>query len=254
MTYRLFDPTGNITALVTELTAQKDRALTASKVMACEPSVEQVGFYLPEVSGFDAGLEMAGGEFCGNASMSAAALTAIEAGVKPGEKRTVCLKVSGADGPVGVNLEALTESSFKGRVAMPKALAIRQETIPGTDLTAPVVFLPGIAHALVPEGFGLEEAEKRLPLMCRDLGLEAMGMMLINEEKETLTPLVYVKEVGTLVRENSCASGTASAGAFLAQREGRTVRQTFTEPGGCLTVEAHPDGRLFIEGRVTLLK
>ena len=43
--------------------------------MAEVPSCEQVGFIVPKQGGEDIRLSMAGGEFCGNASVCAAALS-----------------------------------------------------------------------------------------------------------------------------------------------------------------------------------
>lgn len=78
MRYSILDPTGNITALVetpVEVTRQPD---VATAIMARHPEVEQVGFVrfaLPSCPAAPNGeLRMAGGEFCGNASMCAAAL------------------------------------------------------------------------------------------------------------------------------------------------------------------------------------
>ena len=71
--YCILDPTGNITALVESSVGEKDQPAVAALIMQQHPSVEQVGFvqYHGE---YPVCLRMAGGEFCGNASMSAAAL------------------------------------------------------------------------------------------------------------------------------------------------------------------------------------
>ena len=255
MNYSILDPTGNITAIVTAPTDESSRAASANEVMEIEPDVEQVGFLLPGSGEYDVELMMAGGEFCGNASMSAAALFALGDGMPKGEKRTFILKVSGNPDPVPVELEAITETSFKGKVSMPHALEIRNIPIlSGYEDRVPVVFMPGIVHAIIPEKFGIEKAEKLLPSICEDLGAEAMGLMLIDDEFSRITPVVYVPEANTLVREHSCASGTAAVGAYLASKNGKDVCVSFNEPGGTLTVSASPDGSIYIEGKVSLTK
>ena len=255
MNYSIFDPTGNITAIITSDTDASERTSEADKVMALEPSVEQVGFFLPGHDGFDAGLFMAGGEFCGNASMSAAALYAINKGAVPGEKSSVVLRVSGTPDPVIVELECTGTNAFKGRVSMPEALDITEAEIPDEpDMKVPVVLMPGIVHAIVPESFGIGKAEKVLPIMCAKLNADAMGMMLIDEAMTRITPVVYVPSAGTLVRENSCASGTAAVGAYIAADSAQHTRKSFSEPGGTLTAEAFPHGSIFIEGNVVLVK
>ena len=74
--YSIWDPAGNITALVESNVLITDQPTAAAKIMSCHPEVEQVGFvrFYPEQSDTQAELRMAGGEFCGNASMCAAAL------------------------------------------------------------------------------------------------------------------------------------------------------------------------------------
>ena len=65
------DPTGNITALVESSAEVSRQPFIADLIMQKHPEVEQVGFV---EFGEQVKLRMAGGEFCGNASMCAAAL------------------------------------------------------------------------------------------------------------------------------------------------------------------------------------
>ncbi|MBO5502893.1 MAG: hypothetical protein J5969_00265, partial [Lachnospiraceae bacterium] len=67
----ILDPTGNITALVEGDVPVSRQLETAARIMQLRPETEQVGFV--KLSGEQIQLRMAGGEFCGNASMSAAA-------------------------------------------------------------------------------------------------------------------------------------------------------------------------------------
>ena len=73
--YSILDPTGNITALVESEVAVERQPAAAEAIMKRHTEVEQVGFvrFDPE-EGIDAQLRMAGGEFCGNASLCTAAL------------------------------------------------------------------------------------------------------------------------------------------------------------------------------------
>ena len=74
--YCIFDPTGNITALVETAVDIADQPAAASHIMELEPDVEQVGFISyaedPAAGVAPVSLRMAGGEFCGNATMCAA--------------------------------------------------------------------------------------------------------------------------------------------------------------------------------------
>ena len=69
------DPTKNYTMLIESPVPLSERQRVASELMRIESCVEQVG-YISEKSGCDIDLQMAGGEFCGNASLSAAAWAA----------------------------------------------------------------------------------------------------------------------------------------------------------------------------------
>ena len=110
--YSILDPTGNITALVESRVDRSSYKEISAEIMRKHPEVEQVGFVsFDEKSGsgtsVDAVLNMAGGEFCGNASMSAAALYLIRkkqniadetlSGCEAGAKQVTHI-VSGTDG------------------------------------------------------------------------------------------------------------------------------------------------------------
>ena len=97
--YYIADPTGNITALV--LTDKSlDYKLVSQKIMQENSSVEQVGFV--DFSGGQTRLKMSGSEFCGNATMSAAALYYELSGRKSSFETEV--SVFGTDKPVKVNV------------------------------------------------------------------------------------------------------------------------------------------------------
>ncbi|MBQ7653713.1 MAG: hypothetical protein IJS17_01420, partial [Clostridia bacterium] len=74
--YSIMDPTGNVTALVETSVPVDQQPSVAEKIMSMEATVEQVGF-ISDSEGVDLALRMVGGEFCGNATMSAAVLYAI---------------------------------------------------------------------------------------------------------------------------------------------------------------------------------
>ena len=79
-------------------------------------------------------------------------------------------------------------------------------------------------------------AEKAAPVWCRHLNADALGLMFLDRDACSLTPLVYVPAAGTLCWENSCDSGTTAAGAFLAGQTGLPFSISLRQPGGSLTV------------------
>jgi diaminopimelate epimerase len=268
--YCIFDPTGNITALVETAVDIAEQPAVAARIMELEPDVEQVGFISyaedPAAGGAPVSLRMAGGEFCGNATMCAAALFAIRSGLQGG---AVPVKVWGISAPFEVLLERQAALNYSAAVSIPPALdmdelRLADGMLPGSDsLNLPIVRMEGISHVIIePDSgfFGLKDdpalAETLLKGWCGVLGAECLGMMFLGEGAalRTLVPLVYVPGADTMFWENSCASGSAAAGMYLAARAGSSVDITFEEPAGRLRVESDPaSGLTVLHGSAILL-
>ena len=187
---------------------------------------------------------MAGGEFCGNAAMSAAVLYALRRGTTG--DCSVRVLVRGAETPVIVKLQALGDGGFSCEAALPPPKCV------GEYAGLPLVELPGISHLIVTTPMERHAAEMAIREYCAGLCVEALGLMLLDETAGKLTPLVYVPGVDTLFWENSCASGTAAVGIYLAKREGQRITCVLTEPAGTLTVTASPEGTVSLRGIVHL--
>ena len=258
--YCLFDPTGNITALVESSIDVPDQPAVAAGIMCRHPEVEQVGFLsLPAFPALPV-LRMAGGEFCGNASMCAAALTALRRGMKPGTGSSLLLRVSGAQQPVAVCLQEEGEGCWAASVTMPPARSVEEQAFRFGDLqgTLPLVRMEGISHLLVepdspfsPLLADRAAAEQAVRRWCGELQTDGLGLMFLEGggEERNMTPLVYVPGVGTTFWENSCASGSAAAGMYLAARHGVPAELTLHEPGGDLRVSSDPaNGEIRLRG------
>lgn len=247
--YSLLDPTGNITILVETPIDKASQPLVAARLMELEPSAEQVGF-LSSGTDCDIALRMAGGEFCGNAAMSAAALFAMQNG---GTARRVFVRVSGAAAPVQVDVVPLPDGRWRGTVAMPSPTAVESTLFPdGQEL--PVVRFEGISHVILEQTPDPDSAEALAPVWCRFLDADGLGLMFLDPAQETLTPLVYVPAAGTLFWETSCASGTTAAGLYLARRYGWPFARSLHQPGGTLEVAVSEDGTPSLTGSVILRK
>ena len=264
--YMLMDPSGNRTILVETPIPVADQPEVAAKLMETEPTAEQVGFLMDQEP-YDISLRMAGGEFCGNATMSAAVWYCMRKGLTSGK---VTLKVSGAPGPVHAEVSEGKAGHWQGKVEMPQPESVRIVTFP-EKCSFPVVFFPGISHVIMEgieikqeenigrnevaaaepkllgnlqteavqeekteiESFNAEgdgavksdfnsavlsksKAEKLAKSWCEYLKADALGLMFLDRKKNSLTPLVYVPEAGTLYWESACGSGTCAVGAWLA--------------------------------------
>ena len=242
--YTLFNPTGNITILAETPVPTESQPSVAAELMALEPGTEQVGFVT-----FDSGrvcLRMAGGEFCGNAAMSAAALFLERSGRTEGG---VTVQVSGTEESVAVVLSALPDGTWKGSVTMPRPEGVGKLML-SDDRTLPAVFFPGITHLIMEERMEKTTAEALAKALCAQLHADAIGLMFLNLEEESLMPLVYVPGAGTLFWETACASGTTAVGAWLAAETGRPVHMSLKQPGGILEITAEPCGELLLTGTV----
>ena len=245
--YLIYDPTKNVTALVTTPVPRRDHAAAAAALMAALPAVEQTGF-LEEPSDPAARLrlQMMGGEFCGNAAMSAAAYLAERDGLPDGAADAYPLEVSGNSGVLRCRIEHRGPRFF-GTVAMPLPESIGSALLPpvgaGGVRVVPAVRLPGIVHCILPAPeVTREQAEAelrpQLPTLCARLRTGACGLLLFDELSASFAPLVYVASTDTAVWESGCGSGSAAIGAYLASRDGASRDIALRQSGGIIRVRA----------------
>ena len=266
--YCIFDPTGNITALVETAVDPADQPAAGAGIMKLEPDVEQVGFVTFTGGDVPVSLRMAGGEFCGNATMCAAALYMVRRGMQG--KAEVQVRVSGTEEPLKVSLVRTGEKSFDTAVSLPPPIGIDFLTLEmhwndfSGPVGLPVVALEGITHLIVRPGSKIfdemedrETAEGILKAWYPFLEPDCLGMMFLDDGDDVrkLTPLVYVPGADTMFWENSCASGSAAAGMFLASQARGPVDVTFEEPAGRLRVESDfPSYKTTLYGSAKLTK
>ncbi len=109
--YKLLNPSGNMTIIVTTPVNENDRRFVASKCMQIEPTCEQVGFLESNV------LSMAGGEFCGNATRCAAMIS--------GAKEIICagqsIKCDGTVAWLPKDLKGIDIHVFEEKIDNPEA-------------------------------------------------------------------------------------------------------------------------------------
>ena len=270
--YSLMNPTGNRTILVSTPVEKKYYHKVASELMRSEPTAEQVGF-LDVTNGGTFRLNMAGGEFCGNATMSAAVLLCM----KGQAESPVPLKVSGAkgimkalvrkcedglkknskssaNGPEGKKAVKCTGSEclYTASVKMPSPVEIRDVSVSlgGKKTLLPAVIFDGIVHIILNgTGMARNQAEMNIRLWSGELNVPCLGMMFYDEAKNRLKPLVYVKNPETLVWENSCGSGSVAEAAWLYHNGIVKDSYEFCEPGGKLTV-IRKGKTFYLEGTV----
>lgn len=242
------NPSGNTTIFILDQVPAEKREAVANAAMAyAGPGAEQVAFILPAPEE-EAGcrMEMAGGEFCGNASRSFAAWLQLcpEGGMphdfQPAEAERI-IRVSGAAEPLTAKIVSRNaDNRCYVSVAMPKPEVIRA----GTDEwfgEYTIVWFNGITHVVLwnrePNDQDMEHIRPFLQQF--DFLQEAFGLMYYNEETQFMRPLVCVENPYTLVWENSCGSGSSALVSALAHRKNGSVGPVEVhQPGGDLTVTA----------------
>lgn len=233
--YWKIDPTGNITLIVETPVPRESQSRVAAELLKLDPSAEQVGFFeKPDDPSAELRLQMMGGEFCGNATISAATI------ICGGEAKELSLEVSGAPDLVAVSIAPAQDDGCLGTVSMPLPESVCSADIGG--YTLPLVRFPGICHAVVTEQIPRSEAEASIPGWCAQLDTDALGLMFYDEAAGSLEPLVYVASTNTSYWESSCASGTSAVAAYLACARKADAAISLREPCGVLSAEAKFSG------------
>lgn len=255
-------PTENMTLLIQTPVPREQQLAVAEKLIAYGSVYAEQAGYIEEAENplAEKRLQMMAGEFCGNASLSLAAWLAKEKGLPVGEKTEIILEVSGAESLVHCEIKR-EEKGFSGRVAMPlpKAMEKRVFTLDGENMELTAVVFEGITHIIVPASLwgkgGVAKAEQAAKVWMHEMPA-AFGILLFDEEKGELKPLVSVENV-SLIWERGCGSGSSAIGAYLAAKAGKSVSGWLKQPGGSMGVEvSYENGEitaLYITGHVSIV-
>ena len=256
--YTVIDPTKNITLLVTTPVRRELQPQTAAWLLRREKDAEQVGF-LETSDTAPARLQMMGGEFCANATMSLGAWLCRRDRLPHGVTHDFLLEISGADAlvpcavtPVRYGYLATVE------LPLPEKMEERLFPAPAGDMALTVVFLPGICHIIAPQdAIEHRQAEELLRRWSDTLPGEAVGLILLDEERTTIDPLVYVKPTDTAVWERGCGSGSAAVACYLTVRRGAAQCLSIRQQGGTIAAVTAWNGQcvtqLHITGSVALM-
>ena len=247
-------PSQNMTVLITNYVAPVQYAEIANTIMGYEYlNAEQVGFIVPpEKNDSVLRLEMSGGEFCGNAVLSAAAYSCYK-GLST--EKSFFLEASGTKTPLACEVEVKSPSLFKAKAEMPKPLSMKSMTVHFDDaaILGNLVQLDGITHFLTDYWLCEEEFEPVLKKLTETIDDKAVGIIpykKLTEHDYEIRPFVYVKETGSKFFERACGSGTLALGIHLAQ--GNPEQQLKVhQPGGIIHVETGKKNSISTDVRFT---
>lgn len=206
-------PGGNDTALIEGIPPKSLRKSINDEVMKKFPSIEQVGFYTYSKNNKKARLEMAGGEFCGNATRSLAYL------LLEGRKGTLDIKVSGTKDFLKTGIKK-PNTAFAQMPIYEEEKRIRKVAddiymVPLKGITQVITALPAISNEI----FLKKTAREILDTYNLLSSVPAAGVMFISEinGKIQIDPIVWVRDIQTFFYETACASGTTAVGLYLAK-------------------------------------
>lgn len=260
------NPTENMTIFILDPLPRSIYPEVANKLMNYNNlHAEQVGFIeRPNLIGSCSRLHMMGGEFCGNASRAFAAVM-VQKGYSHFElkdgKYIVPFESSSVDQVLYNEVKQLTDNTFEVKVKIPlhKSINAIKTNYNGIDYSGLLVEFDGIAHVVISTGHDISGEGLLLKLVeeLSPLPYGALGIMFYNEEEDFITPLVYVKNTGSLVWERGCGTGTAALGVVLALKSNSSIDKKVKQPGGnidvIITVDNGQIEDIYLKGNVSIV-
>lgn len=251
--YKL-SPGGNTTILVpAKAVPTAKRAETARRLMdPLHLGAEQVGFM--DLDEEAPGLEMMGGELCGNACRSLAALLVMLAEEQFTDwPVTGYLRSSGTNAPVAWRVRPTSgDAALDAAVRITLADARVTELEPGLRR----VDLPGIVHILLdetlhptPQNAAAEAAAWRQKLGLQNL--PAVGCIRhapLDAPEQYITPLVWVRDTDSSCPETACGSGTLALGLALHLHNGQNSVDILQPSGAHIAVGLEQDSSGALQG------
>lgn len=228
--YSIYKPAGNDTAFVygTDYTSDEKKIINDA-IMAKNSNVEQVGFL--NING-KTELQMAGGEFCGNATRSAA-FEYLKGQVGNVKMIVNCNDIVNAG--VDVNGKAWCE------IPLPAETNIVTQKEPGIF----IIKMNGMTTIVIQENVFEQYLENRKNL--KKIGMnfikkyeleesKAVGVIFCERENDLLkiNPIVWVKSINTTFYETACGSGTIAVAILEAFQKKSSQSIDIIQPYGMI--------------------
>lgn len=244
----LADPAKNITAFIlSEEVPNSDYTKIANKIMSIDGlNVEQVCFVKKPLFNGISRMEMAGNEFCGNATRSFGLFLAKKMNLIG--KHTIKVEVSGHSELIDVIVDTeLNQASTS--MPLPKKC---EYLIVEDNITIPLIIFEGIIHAIAENmsvNYKLYETTKKL--VMKKYSPDAFGMMFFDCKNLNMTPIVHVKNINSDVYEQSCGSGSLAASIYMTTHYPDGEYQfEITQPGGKIHTKLVKKNNLVSEAKI----
>ncbi len=246
--YKVLNPGGNQTAIVIgdEYTTVEKKKIN-DYILSKNSQIEQVGF----ISLKENKLEMAGGEFCVNATRCA-----IWEYLK-GKEGKIDLKVSGASEKIigGITKDKVVYANLEVNKSI-------FEILEKEDIFN-LVKIDGILLAVVDEENSkkyieeLRNDEKKAKENLKEImkkfntSENAVGIILLEKEndKTKINPIIWVKTVDTLYYETACGSGSLAVAIYKTSINGEEIMEIVQPSGYSIKVKLNKNNN-FIENAI----
>ena len=253
--YEILNPSGNITALVTKDYPREKFQEISSKIMKDNSKIEQVGF-LKKYSDLIYRLEMAGFEFCGNASRAFACFLVKEKYVL---KNNFQISVSDYEDLLECNVKQ-KEGNYYSTIDLKLNKNINDfvKKMILNEQDVYIVNLPGINHLLLDQTkfkFNKDNCLNDAKNIIKELNLlnlAAIGVIWYDENR--INPVVYVRVIDSLFYENSCGSGSISYGiyhSFLKKTDGKFKFDVVQKNNEVVVVEVELENNIIISAKLS---
>ena len=247
--YKVCDPSGNITILVTDEVSNENIIEVADKLLKLEPTGQQVGFISKGDASCDLEINMAGDEFCGNAMLSGAAL------YKQSHKDVdvVRIKMSGVKGIIDVSVHE-QNGIYIASSDMPKPDKYEYKTMvyESREYRTFLVDIGSIIHLVMLDRLNDDDIKPAIKQWNDELQCDALGIMDYDEDTSVLIPAVLSNNGSFFCFESSCASGTTAVAIYLAEKYKSEIEREIKEPGGVLKINAKPGGYVVLTNTVRI--
>ncbi|MFO3720092.1 histidine racemase CntK [Staphylococcus felis] len=249
-----YNPSGNMTVLVHSTHPESHYVNIANQLMATEHiCCEQVGFI--EKGHHDKlKLVMSGHEFCGNATISFLHYLKTQQ-LLPSHQ--VDVEVSGRQDLVSCKVHH--DNSYEVTMPSQKQITSTKLNMKDQVLSAKRIEYDSYLHFVVPVQHINEEMKQAVEQFIQktkwDVRFKTVGVMLYQHHNDYMEPFIYVPSISSMIWEQSCASGTASVGAYIHHQTGQSCHyRQISQPGGILSVSTKQNHNAYhttIKGHVT---
>ncbi|AYO30010.1 hypothetical protein D2962_04760 [Biomaibacter acetigenes] len=234
-------PCQNTTVFITEYCPKEYYIAVAREVMNYDSlCAEQVGFIVPPKNADSVlGMEMAGGEFCGNASLCAAVYVRYS-GIY--EKDDFFIDVSGASDPLRCHVEEKSNYVYSAECEMPFPISVKDAKIEinKKKIKGSIIDFKGISHFIFKSWRDFNDYDKVMDLIKSKIESDAIGIVPyieLGKGEYEIKPYVYVRSTQSHVFEKGCGSGSMALGVYLKKYMGLRGKIGVMQPGGTIGVE-----------------